>query len=354
MKRALSYASTLFCGNGAKRAFAAATSIASETCAFANDGPYGVAPMTASVPVPGSTLSPLPVRVTIPQGPVQPSPILYLFNGFRMTSSYYKAYAQRAASWGYLVVQYDTPFFSLPTVVQEMDVHPALHAWVEAQGKAASGLLSGRVAAGTCATAGHSRGGKLATLLYLQHRAYIKACFLIDPVDGSSQSPASDPSAAAALAAAGAAVGMSSAGRIGSCNPRASGSLAFWAAAGPGSWNSVLSNANHACFAQAGWLMNHAFDLLCGRSGLGREAAQQLATVPMLTWLWDSLSQGAGAAVILPPTTESPDPGFKEWYAAQVESGLVKPLEVKTPSSKPVAPPEEQVVRAPQRMPLPA
>lgn len=65
-------------------------------------------------------------------------------------------------------------------------------------------------------------------------------------------------------------------------------------------------------------------------------------------------TQGAGAAVILPPTTESPDPGFKEWYAAQVESGLVKPLEVKTPSSKPVAPPEEQVVRAPQRMPLPA
>lgn len=124
-----------------------------------------------------------------------------------------------------------------------------------------------------------------------EHRAYIKACFLIDPVDGSSQSPASDPSAAAALAAAGAAVGMSSAGRIGSCNPRASGSLAFWAAAGPGSWNSVLPNANHACFAQAGWLLNHAFDLLCGRSGVGREAAQQLATVPMLTWLWDSLSQ---------------------------------------------------------------
>lgn len=87
MKRALSYASTLFCGNGAKRAFAAATSIASETCAFANDGPYGVAPMTASVPIPGSTLSPLPVRVTIPQGPVQPSPILYLFNGFRVSLS---------------------------------------------------------------------------------------------------------------------------------------------------------------------------------------------------------------------------------------------------------------------------
>ncbi len=38
----------------------------------------------------------------------------------QMTSSYYKAYAQRAASWGYVVVQYDTPFFSLPTVVQEV------------------------------------------------------------------------------------------------------------------------------------------------------------------------------------------------------------------------------------------
>lgn len=49
-----------------------------------------------------------------------------------------------------------------------MDVHPTLHAWVEAQGKAATGMLSGRVAAGTCATAGHSRGGKLATLLYLR------------------------------------------------------------------------------------------------------------------------------------------------------------------------------------------
>lgn len=37
-----------------------------------------------------------------------------------MTSSYYTAYAQRASSWGYVVVQYDTPFFSLPSVIQEV------------------------------------------------------------------------------------------------------------------------------------------------------------------------------------------------------------------------------------------
>lgn len=84
MKRALAYASTLFCGNGAKRSFSTAYHLASESCVFAEDGPYGVAPMTASVPVPGSSLSPLPVRVTIPQGPIQPSPILYLLNGFKV------------------------------------------------------------------------------------------------------------------------------------------------------------------------------------------------------------------------------------------------------------------------------
>lgn len=161
------------------------------------------------------------------------------------------------------------------------------------------------------------------------------------------------PAAVKALAASGLAVGISAAGRIGSCNPPEGNYKHFYDAAGNGSWLGVVTGKRRACcalrtpwrrhtsrppstrccrpatpatpasssfhgcahdmmhtlrlrlsnprpdppagaahaqFADAGCVVNAAADLLCGRGrGVSRPSVAVLTATPMLAWLWEEL-----------------------------------------------------------------
>lgn len=72
----------------------------------------------------------------------------------------------------------------------------------------------------------------------------------------------------------------------------------FWAAAAPGSWLGVLPGAAHAQFLDAGWLLNRAFDALCGRGTDRRSDVAQLTATPMLAWLYQELQQVGGVFLL--------------------------------------------------------
>ena len=63
-------------------------------------------------------------------------------------------------------MQYDTAVLSMPTVKSEMDAFPALRLWVQEQGGTPGSRLHGLVDPERMVIAGHSRGGKLAALLF--------------------------------------------------------------------------------------------------------------------------------------------------------------------------------------------
>ena len=126
-----------------------ATGVTKSDLPYSNDGPCGVQPgvdYSVLADVVGSRHSQrkLRVTVTLPAHPAEalsspgqinrtpPYPIVYFFNGFlvsdvsalchsgicqtsrpchcflQLKPAYYSAYANRLASWGYAVVQYDT------------------------------------------------------------------------------------------------------------------------------------------------------------------------------------------------------------------------------------------------------
>lgn len=120
----------------------------------------------------------------------------------------------------------------------------------------ASPSVAAKVDTTTVATAGHSRGGKLAALhLAANTGGNIKTAFLIDPVDNTVFSPVSAnyPSAVAALNATSPkkVAGVAGAGVTGSCNPRSANFRKFYAALGEGSWLEELPKATHTSFLGA-------------------------------------------------------------------------------------------------------
>ena len=113
------------------------------------------------------------------------------------------------------------------------------------------------------AVVGHSRGGKLATLLALADPATRpKAIFLIDPVDSGRGDPPSSqfyPSALERLFETqelGRDVipfAIAQGDHIGLCNPPGRNADNFWDAAGLGSWRVILTGAGHAHFVDLPW-----------------------------------------------------------------------------------------------------
>ncbi|KAL4447405.1 hypothetical protein ABPG75_004624 [Micractinium tetrahymenae] len=256
-----------------------------------------------------------------------PFPVLIFFSGFMNRASWYWRLVRQAASWGVLVLQYDISGF--PTAAAELHLFPELIQWLNDQSVDPGNPLYGQVDLGRLATAGHSRGGKLAALAFAGTTDYVSTAYLIDPVDNTRYSPESqdNPSAVKALAAGGLAVGISAAGRTGNCNPADSNYAHFFAAAGNGSWLGLVAGAAHAQFADAGCIANAAADLLCGRGrGVSRPAVAALTATPMLAWLWEQLEgQEAAEGGSAGP---SPLPAFYQWVAQQQAAGRLQ-FEVK-------------------------
>jgi hypothetical protein len=335
--------------------------------------------------------------------------VLFFFSGFQSRASWYAHIVDHISSWGVLVVQYDilNPIFSMPTVRQELEAFPLVVQWVAHQSTSdPTSRLYGQADAARMAAAGHSRGGKLAALLFasepsssqlvpvgllllytaahgiLKDRpparrrphhpsAFLfpavdgttfKAAYLLDPVDATSFAPESPdfPSAAKALAASGKQVGVTGAGLTGSCNPAEGNYQVVYAAAATGSWKAILPNVSHSQFGDAGAALNLVQDALCGRGERSRAQVAGLSAPFVLAWLWQQLEAAAAAAAEAAAAagadsathnapSPSPLPAFYSWVKRQEAAGLLT-FEVKGAAAP--EPPEAPPLRPAAVFPL--
>ena len=332
-----------------------------------------------------------------------PYPLVAFFSGFQARASSYDFYARHLASWGYAVVRYDSRFLSITPDNRELGWLSDVVSW--AMRTAPAGTLTSASPSPSSSspssspssssstpqqqqqpdvlfTAGHSRGAKLAALQYAgslefarcgggggvggsgggansndnflpQQPLTISSAFLIDPVDNTRFTPASEayPSAAAALRAQGAeaSLAIAAAGKIGSCNPFEAGYNHFWpSVSGDASFLLVFSGAGHATFNDAGKFGNKLADWLCGSGDLKRETALPDTGAAMVSW-FDSVvarvrrsrareatsysEENAGAAVSVSLDSDgSNEEGGEERVRVLIAKKRPAPLDAAVPS----------------------
>ena len=231
-------------------------------CEMCGPGPFPAARARDEVAVPGP-LGALPVTVTYPAapGPGSVAPVV-LLSGFLLAPADHAPYAERLASHGYLVVQYDAP--PLLPDTQELALLAPLRAALPALAARLPGFDAGALDASALGVAGYSRGGKLAALHLAGGGA--DAAFLVCPVDIGGGGGRAGPSALEALRGRGLRLGVAGAGHTGPCNPEGRNWRAFAAEAGPGSWAQEVVAAGHAHFALPGQPRRAALRWLCGGS----------------------------------------------------------------------------------------
>lgn len=216
-----------------------------------------------------------------------PFPVVVFFGGFQMRLSYYKDYADHMASWGFLVVQYDTPFMSIITDKVELQFLDPLLDWLKEENNKWGGFVHDIVDLSRLGLAGHSRGGKLSAL-HLSENPRVKAAYLIDPVDSDNKYAPEGPdypSAAKALAGKNKIIGVVGSGKIGSCNPKGSNYVQFWNVGAQGSWLTIVDQCTHSQFINAPPMAEALFDMLCGR---GKDSCREVIDVTrpgLVAWM---------------------------------------------------------------------
>jgi len=204
-----------------------------------------------------------------------------------MRLSYYKDYADHMASWGFLVVQYDTPFMSIITDKVELQFLDPLLDWLIEENNKWGGFVHDIVDLSRLGLAGHSRGGKLSAL-HLSENPRVKAAYLIDPVDSDNKYAPEGPdypSATKALAGKNKKIGVVGSGRVGSCNPNGSNYVQFWNAGAQGSWLTIVDQCTHSQFINAPPMVEALFDMLCGR---GKDSCREVIDVTrpgLVAWM---------------------------------------------------------------------
>lgn len=206
------------------------------------------------------------------------------FNGFQSQYSWYTTLLNSVVSNGYISVAYQVPGMMSVATEMETRVNPVLQ-WITSGSLQA--VLPSTIRANTSSifAAGHSRGGKVASLTYTSHSEVVNAV-LVDPVDSSVFSPisADNPSAVEALRASGKTISVVGAGVTGSCNPAQGNYAQFYDAGAAGSWELVIAEAGHAQFLDAGGLMNRIQDTLCGSGSESRAEVADLVAADMVAW----------------------------------------------------------------------
>jgi pimeloyl-ACP methyl ester carboxylesterase len=302
---------------------------------FSKPGPCTWTTKNATFPVPkelqkglGKTL---PVFFTIPTGcrdgtttGVQsPFPLLIFYNGFQLQASYYTRIVKHAASWGYVVMQYNLPMFSLSPAIYEVKAFNPLLQWAQSLGIT---QIDTKVV-----LAGHSRGGKLAALNYGNNPTKVAAAWLIDPIDSSTFSQISAENPSGVEAVRGKLIGVEGAGIRSSCNPTQGNYQKFYAAGKAGSWKYEIPKASHSTFSDSGTILNIAQDALCGKGGITRAQAANLTATPMLAWFYKNLEKpGTDMASVDPLAV------FYAWVERKEAEGVVKFIIKKTPAAKTV------------------
>jgi hypothetical protein len=210
--------------------------------------------------------------------------VIIWFNGFQSRYEWYERLLNKVVADGYITMSYAVPGLMDVSTELVTRVDPLLS--FIASGGLDAGLPAG-VRANTTAlfTAGHSRGGKVASLAYTSNQDVLNAV-LVDPVDSSVFSPISErnPSAVQALKESGKTISVVGAGVEGSCNPAEGNYAKFFDAGAAGSWELVIEGAGHAQFLDAGRVLNGVQDALCGSGPEDRNDVADLVADDMVAW----------------------------------------------------------------------
>ena len=308
-------------------------------------GPYNVSTLEAVLDLPeegsarrvmeGETMT---VYVTYPTSSVAVDekesvktamPVLIFYNGFQGRAMWYSSMIRNMASWGYVCLQYNLPPMSLVTVSEEEELFTVMNKWIQNGGLAdeldrsiAIDYPMGYVDGSRLVVGGHSRGGKLAGLLYADNED-VKAAWLMDPIDTSQYSPVSpeNPSAVLALKKSRKKIGVAGASILSDCNPTQGNYNKFFDAGAAGSWKVVMNETSHSQFSDAGAVTNALQDGLCGKGTASRQYVSDTMATCMLSWFWENLNATSGGAgqgdtdALAPPW--NPIPRFFEWIKVQ-------------------------------------
>lgn len=182
-----------------------------------------------------------------------PYPLAVISNGFLLGADQYASYGKRLASWGYVVIRWDTNGEDFLSALK----HDALGkmiveivGWAAQQNQKAGSALNGLVDTSKVVLVGHSRGGKVSALA-AQADSRVVAFFGIDPVNSNppGQSGASALTGMGQMKAAVAVVGADK-GATGfqACAPKADNYEKFFNAAKSPAWEILLIEAGHMQF----------------------------------------------------------------------------------------------------------
>ncbi len=123
---------------------------------YGNDGPVPYTMTSQSVT---SSLDSFTVNVWIPS-PSGPHPVVSFSPGLVQPSAGYVIYAQRLASWGFVVLMRDDPGLLVSGDTVASDISYTVATWLPAQNTTSSSPLYGKADLSHVGLAGHSRGGQ--------------------------------------------------------------------------------------------------------------------------------------------------------------------------------------------------
>lgn len=183
-------------------------------------------------------------------------PLIIFTHGFLLSPEGYFSYAQRLASYGFVVVMPQMPgtLTAPKTHKQQAAYLKAILDWALGEGSAAGGALDGKINAEKIGVNGHSMGGKLSMLL-ASSDLRPKAAFLVDPVDSGPPSggdaadyPSVAPELMPLIKIPFVALGETINSANGSCAPGNNNYEQYYAAAQSPSLKITMVGANHMSF----------------------------------------------------------------------------------------------------------
>ncbi len=204
-------------------------------------GPFAATTVMATV-MRGSRS--VPVIAHVPTRPAgQLSPAVLFMPGFMLQTSMYLPLAERIASHGVIVVRVDTS--GSDHAAMALDVGAALD-WAVAAG----GPLAGKLDVAKVALAGHSLGGKLATMAAFANRTRVAALLALDPVNSNSPDVVPDQVTPLTMPVGFMGETVNGSGGFMPCAPTDSNFETFYAAATGASWAAKwdLTGADHMDF----------------------------------------------------------------------------------------------------------
>ena len=238
----------------------------------------------------------LKISAWVPQGGSNihlkaPFPLAVVTPGFLIGADQYNSYAERLASWGYVVVSYD---FSQQVLDPTSDIAcvkmlEELIDWCSTSGNPLGKVCDPE----NIMLIGHSRGGKISTLAAINDKR-VKSLFLLDPVDVTVYTPDDRslyPSATTALSASRQLlpVCIVGAGKGGDCAPVESSYDLFYRAARGPAWKAVVEDAGHLQFLDA--RATTAMGAFCQAGASTDDEIKDLARIIMVAWAESSMKR---------------------------------------------------------------